>query len=534
MTNDPSPFGRLNLISPFDFLIRNASIVDGSGDPSYQADVVVSHGRIVDIGHFPDAQAVQVIDAAGKVLCPGFIDSHSHSELEMLAGKHTAGIQMGVTTEFTSPDGFGFSRLPAGILVQYRRYLHGIYGDPDVSWDWQSTREYLGCFMGHIYNNVASQVAHGAVRLAVKGWTPGPASPAELDAMCRMVREDMEEGAVGMAAGLDYAPASHSDTQELVALSKIVAGYGGVYATHMRGYDEDVREAAVAETVAIAEQAGIAVHVNHFFGNPSNFASVEAALLRGIDITLDSYPYPAGATLLTFVFSHTAISSDLDEFSNQIQTPEIRQLVKQVLEKKLAEGNPAYFAYLTKPHNQWMEGKRVREAWRESSAKPFDQFVCDLLLDEGVSPLLIYPWSFNPEVNEERLRFSLTHPLQMVITDGIYVGGSAHPRGWGTYPRILGQYVREKRWLSLEDAVRRMTAFPAARFGLADRGMIKKGLAADMVIFDSSTVIDRATWNQPHIPPIGIEDVFVNGIQVVADGQVIPGEYAGQLLRRNR
>jgi N-acyl-D-amino-acid deacylase len=343
----------------------------------------------------------------------------------------------------------------------------------------------------------------------------------------------MEAGAVGIATGLDYVPASHSDLHELVELSKIVAEYGGVYATHMRGYDDESRETAINEIIAISEQAGIGVHISHFFGNATIYASIESARKRGIDITFDTYPYPAGATLLTFVFPRTLITTNISDFLRTLHKPEIRSIVKDALEKKLPEDNPAYFAYLSKPKNKWMEGKRVRDVWHESSDEPFDAFICNLLEDEGMAPLLIYPWSNLPEGEEERLRYSLTHPLQMVITDGIYVGGAAHPRGWGTYPRILGKIVREKGWLTLEDAVRRMTSFPAARFGLTGRGLIKKGLAADLVIFDPQTVQDQATWDNPRLSPMGIEHVFVNGIQVVAQGQLVEGKHAGRVLRRN-
>jgi N-acyl-D-amino-acid deacylase len=529
-----TPATEIKVYPQLKILIRNATIIDGSGNPSYQADLAVVDDRIVDIGRFPNAQAELNIDAVGKVLCPGFIDPHSHSELAMLEGKHTAGVQMGVTTEFTAPDGFGFAPLPAGRMKEYRSYLHGIYGDVDLDWNWRTFDEYLNSFEGRIYNNVAPQIPHGVIRLAVKGWAAGPANNDELVAMCRLARECMENGSVGIATGLDYAPASHSDLRELVELSKVAAEYGGKYATHMRGYGDDSREIALAEVVAIAEQANIGVHINHFFGNPQIYASTEAARRRGIDITFDTYPYPAGATLLTFVFPRTLITTNVNDFLKKIYTPEIRQIVKQALDEELPEDNPAYFAYLSKPQNKWMEGKRVRDAWHATNQKPFDQFICDLIVDEEMAPLLIYPWSDLPERNEERLRYSLTHPLQMVITDGIYVGSSTHPRGWGTFPRLLGQFVREKGWLTLEDAVRRMTSFPAARFGLTDRGMIKKGLAADLVIFDPKTVRDRATWKEPRLAPIGIDYVFVNGNKIIEEGRLLEGKYAGQVLRHHR
>lgn len=524
----------MKVLSQLDTCIRNATIIDGSGSPAYQADVVINNGRIQDIGRFPNAQADLMIDAVGKVLCPGFIDPHSHSELAMLQRKHTAGVQMGVTTEFTGADGFGFIFLSPDRLSEYRAYLHGIYGEVDLDWSWRSFGEYLSRFEGCIHNNVVPQIPHGAVRLATKGWAAGSASEDELELMCRLVREGMENGSVGIAVGLDYVPASHADLRELITLSKVAAEYGGIYAAHMRGYDDEGREAAIAETLTIAELAGIGVHISHFSGNPDIYASTEAGWVKGIDITFDMYPYPAGATLLTFVFPRTLITSNLNDFLKKIHTPEIRQIVNQALETKLPEESLAYFAYLSKPKNKWMEGKRVREVWMEHSGKLFDEFICDLLIEENMPPLLIYPWSELPEGNEERLRYSLTHPLQMVITDGIYVGGFAHPRGWGTYPRLLGQYVRDKGWLTLEDAIRRMTGFPAARFGLTDRGLVKRGLAADLVIFDAKTVCDRATWTEPRLPPEGIRAVFVNGIQVTQEGKLIEGRYAGQVLRRNR
>lgn len=222
-------------------IIRNAWIVDGSGKPGYRADLAVEAGRIAWIGVYPEAQAEQVVDAAGKVLCPGFIDVHTHSELAMLAGEHTAGVRMGVTTELIAPDGFCFAPLPAKRLAEYRRYLYGIYGDADVGWDWGSFAEYLQRFEGQVYNNIVPQVPHGALRLAVKGWAPGSASEEELAAMGRLARQCMEAGSVGLNAGLDYAPAAQSDLRELVTLCRIVAEYGGVYAAHIRGYDDEAR-----------------------------------------------------------------------------------------------------------------------------------------------------------------------------------------------------------------------------------------------------------------------------------------------------
>jgi N-acyl-D-amino-acid deacylase len=513
-----------------DVLIRNALIIDGSGNPGYKGDLAVEKDRIAAIGRLPKAEAKRVIDASGKVLCPGFIDVHTHSELEMLAGRHTAGVQMGVTTEFTGPDGLSFAPLPPARLAEYRRYLHGLYGDADVGWDWRTFSEYLERFAGRVHNNVAAQVPHGAVRLAVKGWAAGPANDDELASMGNLTRECMEAGAVGISAGLEYAPTTHSDLRELVELCKAVAEYGGVYATHMRGYGEDVREAAIAETVTLSEEAGIGVHINHFFASKASyFASAEAARARGIDITWDGYSYPASSTTLAFVLPRTLQAKNVTAYLDDLKDPEIRRFVRVALEQAFPEDSPAYFAALSQSHNKWMEGKRVREVWRQAG-KSFEDFILDLLIDEALAPLLVYPWRGTPEEHEETIRRTLTHPLYMVMTDGIYLGSHPNPRGWGTYPRILGRYVREKRWLSLEDAIRRMSGFPAKRFGLDDRGLLRKGMAADLVIFDPQTVRDRATIEAPRLSPAGIEHVFVNGVPVVDQGNLTQHR-PGRLLR---
>ncbi len=514
----------------FDVLIRDALIVDGSGNPGYYADLGVVDDRIAAIGRFPQAEAVRVIGAEKKVLCPGFIDVHSHSELEMLAGRHTAGVQMGVTTEFTGPDGLSFAPLPPERLAEYRQYLHGVYGDADVGWDWRTLPEYLERFEGRIYNNVAAQIPQGVIRLAVMGWAAGLPTAEQLDAMCGLTRECMEAGAVSLCTGLDYVPGAHAGTEELIALSRVVAEFGGIYATHMRGYGDEERADSIAEVVVIAREAGIGVHINHFASvTPERYAEAEAARERGIDITWDAYSYPAGSTTLAYVLPRTLQRTDVASFVEQLGDPAGRDSLHADVEAAFPPGSRVYFTALSRPENQWMEGQRLREVWRRSG-KTLTDFVLDLLVDESLSPLLVYPWAGTEEENEAALRRTLTHPLQMVISDGVYIGGYPNPRGWGTYPRILGRYVREQGWLRLEDAIRRMTSFPAMRFGLDDRGLLRKGMAADLVIFDPQTIDARATYAEPRRPPVGIDHVLVNGVSVVNDG-TLTDQHAGRVLR---
>ena len=516
----------------YDLLFRHALLIDGTGAPAVQGDLAVLGDHIAAVGQLPGAEAEVEMDLSGKALAPGFIDVHVHSELEMLAGRHTAGVQMGVTTELICPDGMSFAPLPPPRLREYRRYLRALYGDDDAGWAGGSFAEYLAQFPGRIRNNILPQAPHGAIRFAVCGWKADPATDAEIAAMGALVRECMEAGATGLNLGLEYLPAAHADRRELMALARIVAEYGGLYAAHIRSYAEGVREEALAETFAVAAEANIRVHISHFAGTPRIYASAEAAHARGIDITWEAYPYAAGCTMLAYALPPAALQASIDQLLADLRTPALRAAARPALERRFPPGSPAYFGGLTLPQNRWMEGLPLREA-AARSGKDFTTFCCDLLAEEELAPLLILPWPESAEENEARLRHTLTHPLHMVGTDGIYVGGRAHPRAWGSYPRLLGRYVREHQWLSLEDAVRRMTGFPAARFGLRDRGLLRPGMAADLVVFDPQTVSDRGAYEDPRQAPVGIEQVYVNGVPVVRDG-ALTGDRPGRVLRMQR
>ncbi|MCL6431103.1 MAG: D-aminoacylase [Anaerolineae bacterium] len=508
-------------------VIRRGLVVDGSGAPGAVADVLVEGEWIVAVGALPDVPDATVIDGHGKVVCPGFIDVHVHSEAEILKGCHTAGVQMGVTTELVSPDGMSFAPLSAGRLAEYRRYLRAIYGDDLADWPGGSLADYLARFAGRMYGNVVAQAPHGAIRLAVKGWEPGPASEDELAAMGSLLRECLEAGAVGLSTGLEYAPAAHADARELVALAREVARGEGVVSAHLRAYG-DGAAGALEELLSVARETGAALHISHFPFTPRTYALAEAAV-REVDITWDAYPYTAGCTMLAYALPPEALHTGIDQLLADLQRPEVREMVRPALEARFPPGCGASFAALSQPHNRWLEGMTLEEA-SARAGKGLTDLVCDLLLDEELAPLLILPWPGSPAEQEMRLRRTLTHPRQMVASDGIFQGRRAHPRAWGTYPRILGRYVRELGWLALEDAVRRMSGFPAARFGLRDRGLLRPGLAADIVVFDPATVADRATHEAPRLAPAGIEHVLVNGVPVVQGGR-LTGARPGRVLR---
>jgi N-acyl-D-amino-acid deacylase len=326
-------------------------------------------------------------------------------------------------------------------------------------------------------------------------------------------------------------PSSHADLREQTELAKVVAEYDGVYAVHLRDYANGHRDAALDECVAVSEVAGIGLHVSHFSGVPETYAKAEAERARGIDVTWDAYPYTAGCTWLAYPLPSSLLTTDVPGIVEKLRSPQVRLDLRGPMAELYPPDGAAHFASLTLPQNKWMEGKQLREVWNPSHGS-FEDFVCDLLIEEKLRPLAVMPWPGTLEETEARLHHTLTHPCQMVATDGVYVGGDPHPRGWGTYPRILGHYVRDKGWLPLEDAVRRMTGFPAQRFGLGDRGLLRKGMAADVVVFDPNTVRDRATYESPRVHPVGIEHVFVNSVQVVERGRLLDCR-PGRVLRRH-
>ena len=512
----------------FDIVIRSGLVVDGSGKPGKTTDVGITGDRITAVGRLEAAAAEKVIDATGKVVCPGFIDPHVHSEMDLLQGRHTAGIRMGVTTQLLAPDGLSYAPLSPSRLTEYRFYIRGIYGDPDVGWDWTSLADYLARFEGRCHNNVVPQVAHGAVRLQVMGWMSRPAGKEELDRMADLTRRCMEEGAVGLCSGMPYLPMAYADTGELIALGKTIAEFNGVYASHIRDY-RDRRAESIGEMAAVAEQAGIGVHVSHFSGTPEIYAAADEAGDSGVDITWDAYPYLAGCTLLAYFLPLDVQEGGLRETLKRLTESQTRAKVRTFYEANLAALKPARFAGVIRSKNKHLEGQSLAEAWR-ASGKSLEDFVCDLLVEEELAVIMVFHRTMDQESGEMMLRHTLTHPRQMVGTDGVFAGGKPHPRGYGTYPRILGRYVRDKNWLSLEQAIWKMTGFPAQRFHLKDRGLIKTELAADITVFDPLTIIDRNSYDDPVLPPSGIEHVFVNGSAAVADGRVT-GVRAGRVVK---
>jgi N-acyl-D-amino-acid deacylase len=509
----------------FDTILRNGWIVDGSGAPGRKADIGIIGDAIAAIGDLHDAEANSSIDVSGKVVCPGFIDVHVHSELALLEGiDRYAPLKMGVTTQLASPDGFSWAPLQAGAMKEMREYMKVFYEDSRLAPDRDlSIADLLAIFRGNLPSNLVLQVPHGSVRLAVMGWDTRTANEEEMIRMEKIVRDWMEHGAKAFATGLDYEPMRRADLNELVRLSIVTREHGGIYVAHQRGYADKV-EIGCKETFAIAREANIPAHISHFTVDHNAARLVDEAVAEGLEVTFDMYPYPAGCTHMLLSFPDYAQAGSPEEMLENLRSNVFRARITDDLEKLLPR-ELLRFASVATPEPSGWEGKTLGEVQRELGLSLTDT-VCEVLLQTRLQALMIHHW---PLERHQFLEATFKHPLHMVGTDGIYIGKKPHPRGFGTYPKILREYVYEKQWLTLEEAIYKMCGFPAARFNIERRGLLSRDYYADLVVFDPNKVNARATFEEPRQEPEGILHVMVNGEFVIRETTVQPGN-PGRIL----
>ena len=525
-----------------DILIRNGRVIDGAGNPWFRGDVAITGGRIEYVGKARSGGASRVIDARDMCVSPGFIDMHAHADLTVLyKDVQDYKLRQGITTEVAGNCGFTAAPLNPDTEEMLKRYMAFITPPGGVSWAWRTFGEYLDAVdASSPSTNIAPLVGHGTVRIAVTGFDRRAPSDVELQEMKALVDEAMRSGAFGLSTGLVYVPGTYAETGEIVELARVAGEYGGIYATHMRNEGQDLME-SVEETIEIGRRAGLPVQVSHHkavgrahHGKVRDSLSlIERARAGGLDITIDQYPYQASSTTLQAVLPPWAQEGGVDQVMARLEDPETRERVKgEVLN---AEGETRMGATLDKvtisslpgEGNRRFIGRSVREIGEMRGQDPVDA-IFDLLLEERCAVAMV---SF--AMSEEDVRTVMVHSTMMVGTDGLYTPGNPHPRVYGTYPRILGRYVREEGLLTLEDAVRRMTSFPARKLGMESKGVLRPGADADVVVFDPDTVIDKATFEDARQYPEGIEYVLVNG-QVSVDGGRFTGDTAGRVLRRGR
>jgi N-acyl-D-amino-acid deacylase len=492
----------------YDVLVRNGRVIDGSGNPWFVADVGIRDGRIVAIGRLDTTQCRRILDARGMIVAPGFIDVHTHSE---------GGIRRTPTA-----DNFLFDGVTSVVT--------GNCGGSETAIDSFFTR----LRREHISVNLATLIGHNSVRREVMGNAQRDPSAGELQAMEALVAKAMREGALGLSTGLIYTPGTYAKTPEVVALAKVAAQYNGIYASHIRneGNDEQgVVFAAITEAIEVGRDAGLPVEISHFkvsskklWGrSKQTIAMIEKARAEGLDVTVDQYPYTASSTSLSVLVPSWALADGDSAVKVRLNDPKTRARLRDQMRHTIVDRNgrtSLNYAYVTRC--QWdstLNGKNISQInrlWKRKGTLSNEiQTVLDMV-EKGGAGMVYHTMS------EEDVQRIMKYPYSMVGSDaGVIQFGSGvpHPRGYGTNARVLAEYVRQKKVLRIEEAIRKMTSFPAQRFGLVDRGLIRPGMWADIVVFDERAVADKATFQRPHAYSEGFAYVLVNGETVIDHGK---------------
>jgi N-acyl-D-amino-acid deacylase len=530
----------------FDIIIRGGRVVDGSGNPWRHADVGIRGDRIAATGDLAAAvpQCPRVIEAAGRIVSPGFIDMHSHSDLAFLVDPVIEPkIRQGITTEVVGQDGIAAAPMAPEHVLRWRRHLSGLNGDPDVSWGWRTFGDYLdeleAAGVGH---NVASYIPHGNIRLVAMGPEDRPATDAELAEMQAAVRQAHADGGFALSTGLIYPPCCYADGRELAALAAAAAEAGGFFVAHIRNEGFRVVE-SLQEMIGSGLQSMCPIHISHFKAGgevnwhklPEMFAALELARDQGLDVTFDQYPYTAGSTMLSSLLPPFAHAGGTDQLLRRLADPAERAAMRRGIEEphggwesmaRNTTWDKILISSVASERNRDLVGKSVEQAAAIRGTEPLETVFNVIAQEHNAVGMVSFIMS------EENVRLIMRHPYHMFCTDGL-LGGTPHPRVYGSFPRVLGRYVREQGWLELPDAIRRMTSYPAQRLGLRQRGMLRHGYYADVTVFDPETVIDRATYEHPRQYPVGILHVIVNG-KLVVDAGSATGAVAGRVLRRGR
>jgi len=498
----------------YDVVIKNGKIIDGTGNSWYYGDIAIKNGRIVKTGKLDDISAKKTIDATGLIVAPGFIDVHTHIEGDEIKNPTADNfIYDGVTTVVTG--NCGASRVN---IAQYLQMLDSLKTSV----------------------NVATLIGHNDVRRAVMGASNRDPNEAELKKMEDLVEQGMKAGAVGLSTGLIYIPGTYSKTPEIVRLAKVASRYNGLYASHMRNEGDSVTQ-AIQEAINIGRQANLPVEISHFkvsgqqnWGrSKETVALIEMARKEGIEVTIDQYPYTASSTSLSTMIPDEILADGGDSVRARLSRPEVKKYVIDYMLKKLKQRKLNHYSYAVVAYYRFdttLNGKSIEEInrmkGRKHRAKEEAETVIEMMLNGGAGMVF-------HGMSEDDVKYIMKYPFNMFASDAsirIYGQGAPHPRGYGTNARVLSRYVREFKVLSLEEAIRRMTSLPAQKFRLADRGLLREGMAADIVVFDEKSVKDLSSFQKPHQYSTGFKFVVVNG-QVVVDNAMHNGTRSGKALR---
>jgi N-acyl-D-amino-acid deacylase len=533
-----------------DIVLAAGRILDGCGNPWFWGDVAIQDGRIAQIAPAGTLQGREVVDVDGRFVAPGFIDVHTHSDLSILVNRHAeSAIRQGATTHIIGNCGMSPAPVDEDHLAEMRNFWGRISEQPEVTWEWRTFAQYLRTLEeGGLAINVGSLAGHAALRMAVMGLDAREPIPAELARMQELLAEAMEAGAFGLSTGLVYPPGCFANTEEIIALCRVVARYHGLYASHVRGERETILEAD-AEAIRIGREAGLPVQISHNapkYGAPcdatANLRLVEEARARGQDVTVDNDVHTDLGPPLTGGLPQHIQELPVAEIAALLRHPDTR---RQIQEEIVLDRWPAFGPVGLLKHGQWHRitilhapkspeviGKTIETIARERGQEPFDVYF-DLIVENGHDVEAIFDY-----IDEANIRLLLQHPAVMICSDGqvsaLY--GFLNdpppycPCSYGEFPGVLERYVRDEPVLTLEEAIRKMTSFPAQRFGLMDRGVLRPGAWADIVVFDLDRIHDRATNLYPHQYPEGVDYVFVNG-GLVVDREQHTNALPGKVLR---
>lgn len=527
-----------------DTKIEGATVVDGTGAPGFRADVGIADEGIAAVGDLSREPAGTTLRAAGLTLAPGFIDMHSHSDWRLWANRRAESkVRQGVTTEVVGNCGFS----PAPVNPSFREELRGFapFLPGGVDFSWRSVQEYLKRFdSGGCALNLIQLVGQGTLRVAAMGFARRKPDAVEMTHLKRLVAESLEGGAWGLSTGLIYPPGCYAGTEEIVELARVAGRHRGFYASHIRGEGANLLE-SVSEAITIGREGELPVQVSHLkaAGRPhwgkvkDALALIDAARAEGLEVTADVYPYTASSTMLRALLPGWALEGGAEAMLARLRDPGARARIRgeieggrQGEEDLVANAGWDGIMIAYAPSRRAAEGRRLPEIAREAGVAPAEAAMDLILAERGKASMILF------QLDEADLRMALGHPRVMIGSDGSALApygelgqGKPHPRSYGTFPRVLARYWRDERLLSLEQAVHKMTGLPARKLGLKDRGVVRAGAKADLVVFNGKTVADLATYENPHRYPAGIEYVFVNGRLVIKGGEHT-GSFPGRVL----
>jgi len=495
-------------------LLENGTVIDGTGKPAFTGDVLIEGNRISAVAHRIEVTEADRINCSGLAVTPGFIDAHSHSDLQVLLNRREKSNQ-GVTTEVVG--NCGFSAFPTHAhRTQLQQFANGIFCGGD-DWGWTSAAAYLADTdrLSEVMN-VRALTGHGSLRVAHAGMRQGALEKSEVSAMAETLAESLAGGSIGFSTGLMYAPGSSAPFDELTSLCTTAARHGAIYCTHMRSYAWDILD-SFDEQVALARASGCRLQISHLQTvGRANWPKQEQVLERmeqarksGVDVEFDSYAYLAGSTMLTQLLPQSALEGGADALIARLTNAATRrEIAAETLDRLAQSWSDILLTGVRTAANQPLLGRTIADIATLRGVEP-EQAVFDLLIEEHAAANMV---CFNQ--SDPNLRALLTHPLCSVISDGFYVHGRPHPRLFGAFPQLLGRYSRDEQWLSLPDAVHKITGKPAARFGIQDRGVLRPGAFADIAIFDPATIGSPATYDNPEQSPSGI-------VRVIREGRTI-------------